>query len=86
MEWFRWIWNKCITDKINAEIEILKIEEKKIRHIIDCLKKSKVELLDLYKKKKRDITGYLKNRIRIQIKACKKPKKRSRKNEKELEK
>ena len=40
--------------KINAEIEILKNEEKKIRNTIDCLKKSKPELLDLYTKK-RDI-------------------------------
>ena len=45
--------------KINAEIEILKNEEKKIRNTIDCLKKSKSELLDLYTKK-RDIADYFK--------------------------
>ena len=44
--------------KINAEIEIIKNEEKKIRNIIDCLKKSKPELLDFYTNKKRDITNY----------------------------
>ena len=36
--------------KINAEIEILKNEEKKIRNTIDCLKKSKSE--SLYKKER----------------------------------
>ena len=34
--------------KINTEIEILKNEEKKVRNIIDCLKKSKAQLLDLF--------------------------------------
>ena len=36
---------------INAEIEILKNEEKTIRNIIISLKKSKPELLDVYTKK-----------------------------------
>ena len=36
---------------INAEIEILKNEEKTIRNIITSLKKSKPELLDVYTKK-----------------------------------
>ena len=46
--------------KINAETEILKNEEKRIRNIIDCLKNSSLELLDLYTNKKRDITDYFK--------------------------
>ena len=46
--------------RINVEIEILKNEEKKIRNTIDCLKKSKSELLDLHIKKERDITDYFK--------------------------
>ena len=46
--------------KINAEIEILKNEENKIRNIIGCLKKSKLELLDFYTIKKRDITDNFK--------------------------
>ena len=33
---------------------------KKIKNIIDCLKKSKPELLDLYRNKNRDKTNYLK--------------------------
>ena len=37
--------------KINAEIKILENEEKKIRNVIDCFKKSMSELLDLYTKK-----------------------------------
>ena len=37
--------------KINNEIEYLKNEEKKIRNIIDCLRKSKPELLELCKKR-----------------------------------
>ena len=41
--------------KINAEIEILENEEKKGRSTIDCLKRSKADLLDLYKKKKKEI-------------------------------
>ena len=41
--------------KINADIEILKEEENKIRHAIDCFKKSRPELLNLYAKKNRDI-------------------------------
>ena len=43
---------------MNVEIEILKNEEKKMRNTLDCLKKYKSELLDLYTKKKRDITDY----------------------------
>ena len=46
--------------KINAETEILKNEEKRIRNTIDCLKNSSLELLDLYTNKKRDITDYFK--------------------------
>ena len=38
--------------KINAEIKLLENEEKKIRNVIDCFKKSMSELLDLYTKKK----------------------------------
>ena len=53
--------------EINAEIEISKKEEKKIINTIwlylDCLRKSKPELLDLYTKKKR---LFKKKRIRIQ--------------------
>ena len=41
--------------KVSAEIEISIDEENKIINKIDCLKKSKSELLDLYAKKKRDI-------------------------------
>ena len=48
--------------KINVEIEILKNEEKKIRHIKDCTKKSKAELLDIYTKK-RYITDYFKKSV-----------------------
>ena len=33
---------------------------KKIKNIIDCLKKTKPELLDLYRNKNRDKTNYLK--------------------------
>ena len=44
--------------KINAEIEILKNEKKKIRNIIDCLKKSRPELLDLSTNEKEDTTDY----------------------------
>ena len=46
--------NKLET-KINAEIKVLKNEENKIRNVIDCLKKSRSELLNLYAKKKRDL-------------------------------
>ena len=41
--------------KINAEKEVLKDEENKGRNAIDCLEKSKPELINLYSKKKRDI-------------------------------
>ena len=44
--------------KINAEIEILKNEKKKIRNIIDCLNKSRPELLDLSTNEKEDTTDY----------------------------
>ena len=47
--------------KINAETKILNNEEKKIRCVIDYLKKSKSELLDLHVKKNRDIIEYIKN-------------------------
>ena len=48
--------------KINAETEILINKEKKIRNIIDSIKKSKSELLDLCTNKKEDLIGYIKNR------------------------
>ena len=44
--------------KINAEIEILKNEKKKIINIIDCLNKSRPELLDLSTNEKEDTTDY----------------------------
>ena len=46
--------NKLET-KINAITEILKEEENKIRNAIDCFKKSRLELSNLYAKKNRDI-------------------------------
>ena len=48
--------------KIKAETEILINKEKKIRNIIDSIKKSKSELLDLCTNKKEDLIGYIKNR------------------------
>ena len=64
--------------KINVEIEILKNEEKKIRHIIDCTKKSKAELLDIYTKK-RYITDYFKKSVYQykKYRSIKKPRKRT---------
>ena len=44
--------------KINAEIKILENEEKKTRCVIDYLKKSKSESLDLRSKKNRDVIDY----------------------------
>ena len=46
--------NKLET-KTKAEIEILKEEENKIRNAIDCFKKSRPQLLNLYVKENRDI-------------------------------
>ena len=64
--------------KINVEIEILKNEEKKIRHIKDCTKKSKAELLDIYTKK-RYITDYFKKSVYQykKYRSIKKPRKRT---------
>ena len=64
--------------KINVEIEILKNEEKKIRHIKDCTKKSKAELLDIYTKK-RYITDYFKKSVYQykKYRSIKKPMKRT---------
>ena len=64
--------------KINVEIEILKNEEKKIRHIKDCAKKSKAELLDIYTKK-RYITDYFKKSVYQykKYRSIKKPRKRT---------
>ena len=66
--------------KLNAEVEILKNKEKKIRNTIDCLKKSKPELLDLHTKKMRDITDYFKSECEY------KKHRTAKKLEKELEK
>ena len=74
---------KALEMKINVEIEILKNEEKKIRHIIDCTKQSKAELLDIDTTKryitKRYITDYFKKSVYQykKYRSIKKPRKRT---------
>ena len=72
--------------KINAEIEILKNEKKKIRNITDCLNKSRPELLDLSTNEKEDTTDYF-NKSEYEYKkykSLKKTRKRTRRRQNKI--
>ena len=45
----------ALETKLNAEINMLKAEKNMIRNVIDCLKKLKVRLLNLYQEKYRNL-------------------------------